>query len=308
MLWIIFPRRIENSASPERCAQKWGGTGLWASFGLNDVSPVYRVMGAQTPARRGPAQRRYSHVGAAQTFLNEPSVPNSMAFDLLVFSALALALGVKHAFDVDHVVAISGILTRETRWQRTVTLSASWASGHMITAAVVSAALFFLANTLLRNLLSKMELLVPFMLLAIGLLGLFALARKLHYHRHQHAEAGPKHSHFHLHLKKSHEHGAMAGIGVVHGLASNDELLAVLFVGLAADAWWQVFLGVALFSVGVMAAMAIYSTLLHGVSRRTGARWVPDAATAAFSLASIVYAVYLLAGGKGLNLLQRFFG
>lgn len=228
-----------------------------------------------------------------------------MAFDVVMFGALALALGAKHAFDVDHVVAIGNILTRQTAWKRTVALSTTWAAGHMVTAGLVSAAVYFLADTFLPDIFARMETVVPFMLILIGALGIGALLRKLHYHRHQHAE-GAKHGHFHLHVKPDHEHGAMAGIGVVHGLASNDELLLVLLVGLAADAWWQVLLGVALFSAGVMVTMSLYATLVHTATRRTGVAWIPDLFTGFFSVASIAYAAYLLAGGEGLNLVERF--
>lgn len=231
-----------------------------------------------------------------------------MAFDLIAFSALALVLGAKHAFDADHVVAIGNILTRQTRWERTVALSSSWGVGHMVTAGLVSALLYFFADTFVPSLTGHMEFLVPFLLVVVGALGLAAVFRRFHYHRHAHEAKGKKHGHFHLHLKEHHQHGAMAGIGVVHGLASNDELLVVLLVGLGADAWWQVGLGVVLFSLGVMVSMALYATLIHATTQRTKITWIPDAATALFSVVSIVYAVYLFAGGSGLNLVQRFWG
>jgi len=231
-----------------------------------------------------------------------------MAFDLAAFAALAFALGAKHAFDADHVVAVSNILNRQSEWRRTVALSASWASGHIVTAGLVSAALYFVADQFLDGLLARLEVLVPFLLILVGALGLFGLLRRLHYHRHRHAESGPEHGHLHVHLKRNHEHGAMVGIGVVHGLASNDELLAVLLVGLAAESWWQVLLGVGLFSLGVLVAMALYATVAHGVVRRTGLPWLPEAATGVFSVASIAYAAYLLTGGTGFNLVARVVG
>lgn len=228
----------------------------------------------------------------------------SVAFELWAFALLALGLGIKHAFDVDHVVAVSSLLTRRQRLLGAVGLGTSWASGHMITAGIVSALVFFFADTFLPSIAAKMELLVPFMLVVIGTVGLAVAYRKFHAHRHAHEEG--EHRHLHVHTKPSHEHGAMAGIGFVHGLASNDELLVVLLVGVAASAWWQVLVGVALFSVGVMVGMAAYSMAVHAVSRRTGVPWVPEAANALFSVASIGYAVYLFAGGEGLNLLEGF--
>lgn len=227
-------------------------------------------------------------------------------FAFWFFAALAMALGFKHAFDVDHVVAVSNLLTRNQRMERTLGLATSWAAGHMVTAAVVSAVVYFLADTILPQVTGGLEILVPIMLIAIGAIGLAAEFRRFHVHRHGHG--AHEHTHFHLHLaKESHEHGAMAGIGVVHGLASNDELLVVLLVGLAASSWWQVAAGVAFFSLGVVVGMLVYAASVHAVSRRTGIDWVPAALTVAFSLASILYAFYLLAGGDGLNLVERFY-
>lgn len=227
-------------------------------------------------------------------------------FAFWFFAALAMALGFKHAFDVDHVVAVSNLLTRNTRMERTLGLATSWAAGHMVTAALVSAAVYFLTDTILPQVMGRLEILVPVMLLAIGAIGLAAEFRRFHVHRHGHGEE--EHTHFHVHwTKKGHEHGAMAGIGVVHGLASNDELLVVLLIGLAASSWWQVAAGVAFFSLGVVVGMLVYAGSVHLVSHRTGADWVPAALTVVFSVASILYAVYLLAGGEGLNLVDRFY-
>lgn len=224
-----------------------------------------------------------------------------MVFDFAVFGALALVLGVKHAFDADHLVAVSGLLTRQRRIESTMGLAASWAAGHLLTAALVSAALYWLADTILPGLLQRLELAVPIMLVLVGLLGLAIEARRLHVHRHVHAAGGKEHRHLHLHIKPHHEHGAMAGIGVVHGLASNDELLIVLLVGLGANAWWQVGLGVLLFSLGVVIGMVLYAIAVNLVSQRSGITWIPTALTVLFSLASIGYAAYLFSGGTGWN-------
>jgi hypothetical protein len=236
-----------------------------------------------------------------------------MEFDFAVFAALALVLGFKHAFDADHLVAVSSFLTRRPRAEDALGLATSWAGGHLLTAAAVSAAVYFFADTVLPHLLGRLELLVAVMLLAIGTLGLAMEYRRVHIHRHNHGDAGQTHAHLHLHGRSSrHEHGAMAGIGVVHGLASNDELLLVLLVGLAANSWWEMFAGVLIFSVGVMIGMAVYALAVHGLARRQarspGLGWVPTAMTVAFSLLSIAYGAWLLAGGEGFNLVETWFG
>lgn len=228
-----------------------------------------------------------------------------MAFEFAWFAAMAVVLGFKHAFDADHVVAIGNRLTRQTHLERTVGLSATWALGHMLTAGAISALVYVFADTLLPQITGRLELLVPIMLIAIGAFGLFAEWRRVHIHSHEHE--GRRHTHVHAHGKSNrHDHGAMAGIGIVHGLASNDELLIVLVIGLAADAWWQVGIGVALFSLGVLAGMLLFAAAIHLTQARGAPAWVPSVATVTFSLLSIAYAVYLLAGGAGFNLVEQW--
>lgn len=229
-----------------------------------------------------------------------------MAFEFWAFIGVASLLGLKHAYDADHLVAVSALLTRTDRVHQAVALSGSWAAGHMLTAGAVSALLFFFADAYLERFTDRFETLVPAMLIVIGVLALLSEWRRFHIHRHRHERGREEHAHFHVHRRRVHEHGAMAGIGVVHGLASNDELLIVLLAGLAAESWWQVFLGVVLFSLGVVVGMAIYAAAIQAASRRTGATWAAPALTVTFALLSIAYAVYLLRGGEGMNFVQRF--
>lgn len=231
-----------------------------------------------------------------------------MGFDFAFFAALAIGLGVKHAFDADHLVAVSGLLTRAQRLGTALGLAGSWAAGHLVTAALVSALVYYFAGTMLPGLLSRLELMVPLMLLLIGMVGLGVEFRRFHIHRHTHDTNGPAHRHLHLHVGLGHRHGAMAGIGVVHGLASNDELLVVLLVGLGASAWWQVLAGVGLFSFGVLMGMLVYAIGLDSLNRRVGVPWMASFLNVAFSVLSVGYAVYLLLGGAGLNLAEGWIG
>jgi hypothetical protein len=230
--------------------------------------------------------------------------------DFVFFAALSLVLGFKHAFDADHLVAVSSFFTRRRGYGAGVGLATAWAAGHLVTAAAISAVLYFFAGTFLPQLIARLDLLVPAMLILVGLLALGFEARRFHVHRHRHQDAGPEHAHPHVHVRGAtrHEHGAIAGIGVIHGLASNDELLVVLLVGLGASAWWQVFAGIALFSVGVLVGMIVYAAAVRLVEERFPGRATATALNVTFSVLSIGYGIYLLLGGAGLNLLDRWVG
>lgn len=225
-----------------------------------------------------------------------------MAF---ILPFLALSLGVKHAFDVDHVVAIGNILTRAKSVASALRLSLFWSLGHLVTAGLLTVLLFYAKETLLAQWIERLELLVPIMLLVIGLAGVAVFTRRLHMHRHEHGQRAHRHLHVHVH-SPVHDARKMGAIGLVHGLASNDELLVILLGVLQAKTLLGALGLVFLFSVGVVLGMVVYAAALHyfvGEARRPA---VSGWATLALSFASIGYAVYLLSGGAGVNILEAF--
>src|SRR5207249_3480321 len=185
----------------------------------------------------------------------------SMAVEFAAFMVLALALGFKHSYDADHLVAVSNLITRSKSLRKTSLMSASWAAGHMVTAAVLTVLLFTVGRSFLGEFLSNLEVLVAIMLLFIGVVGLFWEFNLLHVHEHVHGLATHTHLHswLHGHLTSHGEHKTMFSIGIVHGLASNDELLLLLVVALSVATLGGLLLGVAVFSLGVVAGMILFS-------------------------------------------------
>lgn len=214
---------------------------------------------------------------------------------------LAFALGIKHAFDADHLVAVGNLLTRARDVAHSARLSLWWALGHLLTAGAISLLLFYGKSTFWPGFVSRLDVLVPVMLIAVGLWGLLIATRRVHAHRHAH---GPRaHAHLHVHLDPSHGAKAMGGIGLVHGLASNDELLLILGSVLGASSVGEVLTLVGVFSAGVVLGMTAYAAALHwsvSEARRPAVAWW---ANVTFSVLSIAYAGWLLAGREGLNLL-----
>jgi high-affinity nickel-transport protein len=180
----------------------------------------------------------------------------------LLFLGLALALGVKHSFDGDHLVAVSNLLARAPTRRRTVTMSVAWAAGHMLTAGLLTLALWQ-ARDLLGAWAQHLDLLVAAMLIAVGAAGLVLELRVIHTHRHAHGPAEHEHAHTHLLGRWGrHQHKAMLGIGVVHGIASNDELLTLLAAGLGVTSLAGMLAGVGVFSAGVVAGMVLFGLAL----------------------------------------------
>src|SRR6266571_972278 len=145
-----------------------------------------------------------------------------MPVDPVFFVILALALGFKHSYDADHLVAVSNLLTQSKSLRKTTLMSVSWAAGHMITATIITVLLYEFRATVLQGVSANPGLALPLLPGFIGVLGRLVESGFLHRHPHRHETE--EHVHVHTQLHEDPEHRTMFGIGIVHGLASNDEL------------------------------------------------------------------------------------
>jgi len=224
--------------------------------------------------------------------------------DPLLFILLAVALGFKHSYDADHLVAVSNFLTRSTSLRKTAWMSVSWAAGHMATASIITVILFFGREAFLTQVLGPLELAVGMMLIVLGVVSLAweyeVLPKFGHGHRHRHHDA-PEHEHVHVHRHPYRDHGAMFGIGIVHGLASNDELLILFVSALSVASLAGLLLGVAVFSAGVVIGMVSFGLALTAPIRRWSEKRVRRAVALVTGVLSIVYGALLLLGFGGFN-------
>lgn len=236
--------------------------------------------------------------------------------NLLIFSLflLAIALGIKHSFDADHLVAVSGLLTHSQSTKRTLTLSVSWALGHMITTSILTVILYTFRETILKAVIENLELLVPLMLIIIGIFTLAWEFDILHFHRHPHEipnEIQPiqaEHAHLHLHSPLSRtgkkEHGTMIGIGIIHGVASNDELLLLFTLTLGIQDLDGILVGVFFFTFGVIFGMVAYGLSVNYPIQKFGQKRVTRVINVTIATMSIVYATWLLLGFEGFNVFE----
>ena len=233
-----------------------------------------------------------------------------MSYNLILFPLLALALGVKHSFDADHLVAVSNFLTRSKGTRDTARMTVSWAIGHMTTAAIVTVALFVLVTQVesITGLLSRLELGVAIMLIAIGVFGMLFEVPTVHEHYHRHF-GGEGHSHAHIHrfgglgdfARKIHLHPPLLGVGIVHGLASNDELFALFVAGLGAASLGLLLGGVAVFTIGVVLGMFLFGVALTYPLFKYGVRRVQLMINIVVGSLSIIYGWMIIAGLGGFN-------
>jgi len=181
--------------------------------------------------------------------------------ELLPYLGLALLLGFKHSYDADHLIAVSTFLRRSKSFATSSRISLFWAIGHMVTATIITAVLYYFRESYLASWLGYFEMMVGVMLVALGL---WSLRDFFMFHRHEHEHGSGKHVHYHLHFRKSghrHDHRHMLGIGIVHGLASNDELLILLTAALGVSTFGMILLGIGIFSIGVVLGMLVFSAV-----------------------------------------------
>lgn len=224
--------------------------------------------------------------------------------DPLLFILLAVALGFKHSYDADHLVAVSNLIARSPGIRSTTVMSVSWAAGHMLTASIVTVLLFASREAFLRDWLEPLEAAVAVMLIALGALSLAweygVLPKFAHRHRHRHDRETPEHEHAHVHLLRR-EHGAMFGIGIVHGLASNDELLILFVSALSVTSLVGLLAGVAVFSAGVVIGMISFGLALTYPMKRWDSARVRRGVALVAGILSIAYGVLILLGYGGFN-------
>jgi len=183
-------------------------------------------------------------------------------WELMPLMLLALVLGFKHSYDPDHLIMVSNTLRKSNSVKSSINAGLSWAIGHMITATIITIVLFAFKESLLSNFLAHFEKIVGVLLVILGIISLMDFLR---FHSHSHSHGRLVHSHPHIHSRKdytdSHSHAHMFGIGIIHGLASNDELLILFTASLAITSIGSLILALGMFSMGVVAGMIVFAAI-----------------------------------------------
>ena len=134
-----------------------------------------------------------------------------------LFAALALGivLGLRHALDPDHVVAVSTIVSEYRNPLRSFWVGISWGLGHTTTLFVVGIVIIALRLTIPERLALFLEFAVGIMLVGLGAQVIYNYwKKKIHQHAHGHEEDA--HSHFHSHAENpvhSPAHHGVRGVG-----------------------------------------------------------------------------------------------
>lgn len=182
---------------------------------------------------------------------------------------VGFSLGLMHALDADHVMAVSALSSRKPNFFQTLRFSASWALGHGGVLLAAGALLFGLGLSIPASLQMFAEASVGALLIGLGLWCFWRFRTQgLHLHKHRH---GPvEHVHWHTPEHPLPEQGegnhAPVMVGMLHGLAGSAPALGLVPVVAQGNAWMAMGYLV-LFSLGVMLSMLCFGSGLGSVQR-----------------------------------------
>jgi ABC-type nickel/cobalt efflux system permease component RcnA len=203
--------------------------------------------------------------------------------------AIGLVLGLRHAFDADHLVAVTSMLSNGGRVRSALGVGLWWGMGHAVTLVGIGALVLATGWSFPASWQNGIEVVVGVTIVALGMVVLRNHYRTpVHWHEHTHADAA--HAHFHHHDHGNHgKHGGEAPgaaahahehrgpgparalvVGAIHGIAGSGPLvillaltlptLALRYAALAASAFGTL-VGMSLVTAG-LALPFVYSRSL----------------------------------------------
>jgi high-affinity nickel-transport protein len=219
----------------------------------------------------------------------------------LAILAIGFFLGMRHATDPDHVIAVSTIVSRERSISKAGLIGVLWGCGHTLTIVAVGAAIILSGLAIPTRIGLTMEFSVGLMLILLGALNLTGAMKWLsekfspshprvtgeHAHVHQHG--AHLHIHWHSHAPGEDHHGeslapphwlrptvagagrAVPRLGLFHVLRpllvgivhglAGSAAVALLVLSTLREPRWAV-LYLLVFGVGTIAGMMLVTTAL----------------------------------------------
>ena len=213
---------------------------------------------------------------------------------------LGLVLGIRHAFDADHLVAVTTIVSEYKNPLRGIWVGVSWGLGHSTTLLLAGGALLLLHLHIPDRLALFFEFAVGLMLIVLGIQTFLSFrSHKVHVHAHTHSndEGITPHEHFHTHEETpdhNHPHlsrfekwtrllaaGVVPGehfasntgnamkpffriksyvVGTVHGMAGSAALMLLVLASIKSV--WEGVTYILIFGLGTVISMGLISIFI----------------------------------------------
>jgi hypothetical protein len=233
-------------------------------------------------------------------------IPMSLTlFSILCFGFL---LGMRHAFDADHIVAVSTIVSRKRSIGAAALTGICWGAGHGLTMLVVGGAIVVSGFAVPKGLGLSLELLVALMLIVLGVVNVGGLVREA-----REALSAGSHRQGTASISRrpepsSEEFGLFqavrpVAIGIVHGLAGSAAMTLLLLPVIHDPIWSMAYL--AIFGVGTIAGMLLITSIIAAPFLYMQAhphpvrRWIA-ATTGVFSASFGIFLAYQIGFVDGL--------
>ncbi|MDQ6980680.1 MAG: urease accessory protein [Ghiorsea sp.] len=201
---------------------------------------------------------------------------------ILIFGFL---LGLRHAFEADHVAAVASMATRSTSLAEGIRMGATWGMGHTLTLLLFGSIVIFSDSLIPETMALSLEFVVGIMLVALGVDVIYKMRKeRIHFHVHEHAD-GIKHFHAHshanegVHKESAHEHEHKKRfplralfVGMMHGMAGSAALIILTLQTVETPTMGLVY--ILIFGFGSVAGMALMAMVImiplrHSAKRLT---------------------------------------
>jgi high-affinity nickel permease len=226
-------------------------------------------------------------------------------FSLFSIVALGFFLGMRHATDPDHVIAVTTIVSRHRTIKHAAVVGAFWGLGHTLTILAVGGGIILLGWVIPTRVGLSMEFSVGLMLILLGIMNLTGILQWIseirssapgspgHIHSHPHTHGEYVHSHPHGHAPESHPHkpeetplgwldrrfgrigfyqlARPLVVGIVHGLAGSAAIALLVLTTIQDPRWAVAYLLV--FGVGTIAGMMLMTAAIAVPFTFTNARF-----------------------------------
>lgn len=187
---------------------------------------------------------------------------------------LGLAVGLQHAFEPDHIAAVSTQISRSKFSQKSIKqifkqsitkssfLGAIWGAGHTTSLVLMGLLVYVFAISIQETVFSGLEFLVGVMLVFLGTTTIInkKIIKLKHKHPHEHKD-GMIHFDEHEHNDETHRHSHKSyAIGLIHGLAGSGSLVVLTAASLHNVGMVLEF--ILIFGIGSIIGMTLVASLM----------------------------------------------
>jgi high-affinity nickel-transport protein len=195
--------------------------------------------------------------------------------NLITILTLGFFLGVRHATDTDHVVAVAAIVSRERTPRAALGVGALWGLGHTATILLVGGAIVLFGLVIPPRLGLSMEMSVAVMLVVLGVMNVTGAARTIREKaerlesRGDEAPGEPGLAQGWMPTRRARVLRPLI-IGVIHGLAGSAAIALLVLATIRTAEWALVYLAV--FGFGTILGMAMLTSAMAVPMARAAAR------------------------------------